>query len=31
MPHFTNEQIITKVHNFKTHISKYIKMLERGD
>lgn len=31
MPHYTNEHIITTVHDFKTHISKYMRMLDRGD
>lgn len=28
---YTDGQIIATVHDFKTHISKYIRMLERGE
>ena len=29
MPDYTDNYIIATIHDFKTHISKYIKMLEK--
>ena len=31
MPVYTDEHILTSMHDFKTNMSKYTRMLERGD
>ncbi len=31
MPIYSDKHIIASIHDFKTNISKYIRMLERGD
>ena len=31
MPIYTDEHILASVHDFKTNMSKYTRMLERGD